>query len=268
MTTSAPVRHAWAEHDGRRLHRLEFAGTGRPVVCVHGVTSCAWVWHDAVAHGLHGAGRAVAVDLRGHGDSGWAEPQRYRTVDHADDLEAVLGPFGSSVDLVGSSWGALVALAVAARRPDLVHQLVLVDIEPSFAQSETDVPPRPARFAGLADAGAFWRSNNPAAPDGLVQLLAAASTRPAPGGGLMPAHDPLFLARWPFRSEDWWDALDGVAAPTLVVHAERSWVRAEVCDRMAARLARAERVDIASAHVVPVDAPEALARAVAGFLAE
>ena len=129
------------------------------------------------------------------------------------------------------------------------------------------MPPRPARFDDLVGAAAFWRSLNPGAPDDLLHLLAAASTRPAPDGGLVPAHDPLFLERWPFWSEDWWDALDAVNAPTLVVRAERSWVRAEVCDRMAARLSRSERVDIASAHVVPVDAPEPLARAVAAFLA-
>ena len=263
MVTSARVRHGWAEHDGRRLHHLDFGGEGRPVVCVHGVTSCAWVWHHTAA----GLGRVVAVDLRGHGDSGWAPADRYRTVDHAGDLRALLVSLGGPADVVGSSWGALVSLAVAAANPGLVHRLVLVDIEPSFTQSETDVPPRPACFDGLADAAAAWRANNPGAPDDLVRLLAAASTRPGPDGGLVPAHDPLFLARWPFRSEDWWDALGAVGAPTLVVRATRSWVRAEVCDRMAARLPRAERADVDSAHVVPVDAPDALVRTVAPFLA-
>ena len=267
MIVSARVTHGWTEHDGRLLHHLDFGGPGRPVVCVHGVTSCAWVWHDAIAAGLPADGHAVAVDLRGHGDSGWAPPDRYGTADHADDLQAVLDAIGAAdADLVGSSWGALVALAVAARRPDVVHRLVLVDIEPSFGQGETDIPPRPSHFAGVGDAAAFWRTNNPGAPDDLVALLAAAATRPAPGG-LVPAHDPLFLERWPFRSEDWWAALEAVTAPTLVVHAERSWVRADVCDEMAARLREAERVDIPSAHVVPVDAPVALARAVGAFLA-
>jgi pimeloyl-ACP methyl ester carboxylesterase len=47
-----------------------------------------------------------------------------------------------------------------------------------------------------------------------------------------------------------------------VVHAERSWVRAEVCDQMAGRLRRSERVDIpGSGHVVPLDAPDPLGAA-------
>jgi pimeloyl-ACP methyl ester carboxylesterase len=266
VITTGLVRHGWAERGARTLHHLDFGGSGRPIVCVHGVTSCAWVWHH-VALGLGASGRAIAVDLRGHGDSDWAPPDAYRTVDHASDLVHVLGAVGrGAVDLVGSSWGALVALAVAARQPQAVHRLVLVDIEPSFSQPESELPPRPSRFDDLAAAAGYWRGANPGAPEDLVQLLAAAASRPAPAGGRVPAHDPLFLERWPFRSEDWWDALGAVTAPTLVVRAERSWVRAEVCDRMAALLARADRADIPSAHVVPVDAPGPLTRALVPFL--
>jgi pimeloyl-ACP methyl ester carboxylesterase len=272
MISTDPVRQRWIEADGRRLHQLDFGGSGRPVVCLHGVTSCAWVWHHAARH-LSRAGRVISCDLRGHGDSGWAPPDRYRTVDHAADVQAVLVTLDSlgagQADLVGSSWGALVGLAVAVDRPAAVRRLVLVDIEPSFSQSETDVPARPARLTGLDEATALWKAANPSAPDDLVRLLAAAATRPAADGGLVPAHDPLFLHRWPFRSEKWWDALDAIEAPTLVVHGEKSWVRASVCDQMAERLARSERVDITgSSHVVPVDAPHELGLAVAGFLSK
>jgi pimeloyl-ACP methyl ester carboxylesterase len=258
-----PVRHGWVDLDGRRLHHLDWGGSGRPIVCLHGVTSCAWVWHH-VARGLREHGRVIAPDLRGHGDSGWAPHDAYRTVDHAVDVEAVLT---GAVDVVGSSWGALVAVALAARRPEMVHRLVLVDVEPSFEQGETDVPARPARFADLAEAATWWAESNPGAPDDLIQILAAATTRPAAGGELVPAHDPFFGHRWPFRAEDWWGALDGIEAPTLVVHAEHTWVRAAVCDRMATRLRRGERVDIpGAAHVIPVDAPGPLTTAVADFL--
>jgi pimeloyl-ACP methyl ester carboxylesterase len=259
-----PVRHGWIEFGGRRLHHLDWGGSGRPIVCIHGVTSSAWVWHH-VARGLGRDRRVIAPDLRGHGESGWAPHDAYRTIDHAADVAAVVtGP----VDLVGSSWGALIAVAIAAQRPELVQRLVLVDIEPSFEQAEADVPARPASFADFSEAAAWWAANNPGAPPDLTRLLAAAATRPGPGGTLVPTHDPFFARRWPFRSEDWWDALDRIDAPTLVVHAEHTWVRAAVCDQMAARLRRSERVDIpGAAHVIPVDAPAALARAVASFRA-
>jgi pimeloyl-ACP methyl ester carboxylesterase len=269
MTGSDELRRRWLEVDGRALHRLEFGGSGPLVVCLHGVTGSAWGWHH-VARELKAAGhRVVACDLRGHGDSAWAGPEEYGTEALASDLAAVLGDLGDGpADVVGSSWGALVGLALAAARPELVRRLAMVDIEPSFDQPEIIDPPRPGRFASLDEAAASWRAANPSAPEDLIQLLAAAASRPEAGGARAAAHDPLFLRRWPFRAENWWSALDRVDAPTLVVTAERSWVRAEVGDEMADRLRRGQRANLPGVtHTVPIDAPAALAATLVRFLA-
>ena len=61
------------------------------------------------------------------------------------------------VDLVGSSWGALVALEWTVAKPGRVRHLSLVDIEPSFSRPETDVAPRPPAFADAAEVLAFER---------------------------------------------------------------------------------------------------------------
>jgi pimeloyl-ACP methyl ester carboxylesterase len=270
-TEAAPdaVRHGWLAAGGRTLHHLRWgrAGAAAPVVCVHGVTSCAWVWHHVARH-LAVDGEVVALDLRGHGASGWAPPDAYRTVDHAEDVAVAVEHLGGPVELVGSSWGALVALAVAVARPELVRRLVLVDVEPSFDDAAADaVPARPESWASLADAVAWWGTANPHAPADLLAVVAAGATRPGPDGSLVAAHDPLFARRWPFRDEDWWDALGAVRAPTLVVSAGQSWVRPEVCDQMAHKLPDAARCHLdRSTHVVPVDAPGPLAAAVAGFV--
>ncbi len=269
MTASDQVTRRWLDVEGRLLHRLHFGGSGPLVVCLHGVTSCAWTWHHVARH-LRAAGHAVAAcDLRGHGDSGWAGPTQYRTVALAADMAQVLADIGDEpADIVGSSWGALVGLAVAATRPELVRRLVMVDIEPSFSQPAMLDPPRPGRFATLAEAAASWRASNPSAPEDLVQLLAAAASRPDADGGRMVLHDPLFLKFWPFRSEDWWATLDAVDVPTLVINAGRSWVRSEVCDEMADRLRQGQRINLPGVtHTVPVDAPTLLAAALTRFLA-
>jgi pimeloyl-ACP methyl ester carboxylesterase len=70
----------------------------------------------------------ITVEHRGHGTSQWASDGRYRVVDYADDLIAVLetaqlGP----VSISGNSLGGLIALNVAARRPDLVRAIALED---------------------------------------------------------------------------------------------------------------------------------------------
>jgi pimeloyl-ACP methyl ester carboxylesterase len=168
--------------------------------------------------------------------------------------------------LVGSSWGALVALAFAAANPSRVERLVLVDIEPSFTQRDTDVAPRPRSFASADEVVAFERTRNPNAPDDVLAAVAAASVRPG-AQGLEPSFDPWFFECWPFRNDDWWDTLREVTAPTLVVHAGQSFVRREITEQMAALLPNGRHVEIAtSTHVVPIDAPVDLAHVLLEFM--
>jgi pimeloyl-ACP methyl ester carboxylesterase len=95
----------------------------RPFLLVHGLSSNARLW-DQVAEILSGAGHPVhAVDLRSHGDSD-APPDGYDTATAADDL-AALGLTGAIV--AGQSWGGNVVVVLAAKHPDVVAALALVD---------------------------------------------------------------------------------------------------------------------------------------------
>lgn len=109
-----------------RAH-LDGVAAGRLVVLVHGLASTSRLW-GGVAESLVGAGhRVAAVDLRGHGDSD-APQDGYDSATAADDLLALLPQLSDNpVVLAGQSWGGNVVLQVAARRPDLVAGLALVD---------------------------------------------------------------------------------------------------------------------------------------------
>jgi len=269
---TAPVAHGYLEHDSLVLHYLKFDGRGQPVVFLHGVTGSAWDWHH-VCRGLGArlmGGLPVALDFRGHGDSGWSASHDYRSADHAADVCALIDHLGAGpVDLVGYSWGALVAVMVAVRRPEIVRSVVLADVEASFEQSETDIMPRPRRFASIAEAEAARREENPHAPGDLISLTALTGTRPAQDGQIEPKHDPYFVERWPFRSDNRWDDLAALPQPTLLVHAADSFVRGEVMARMAQAVPRARLARLpATAHIVPVDNPAGILELLAGFLAE
>jgi len=267
MVRSPAVSSVFVSVGGLRLHHLDHGGSGEPIVLVHGVTGHAAAWH-AVAPHLTDLGRPLAVELRGHGDSQWSAAGDYATTDHVADLVAVLDALGhEQVTVVGSAWGALVAIGVASMHPARVGRLAVVDVEASFEAGETDVFPRPRAYPDHAAAVAHERKANPHAPDDLLGLVAAGGTRPGPDGTLVPKHDPFFFERWPFRRDDWWDALGTIAAPTLLVHAGESFVRGEVMADMAARIADARLVAVAaSTHVVPVDAPASLVEALRSFL--
>ncbi len=269
MIQTRQVRHAFADVNGLRLHRLEFGGSGRPIVCLHGVTGNAWVWHDTAA-ALVGLGSVVSLDMRGYGQSQWSPDRSYSTDHHVADLEGVVADLGADrVDVAGSSWGGLVALAFAARNPGLIRRLALVDVEPSSQQGETDLFPRPRSFSSHAEAVEAERKANPHAPDGMIDIMATTGTYPGPEGQLLNAHDPFFFERWPFRSDDRWEELPNLKMPTLVVHAEQSFIKADVAERMANELPDARLVNIPdSGHVIPVEQPVALGSALAAFFGE
>ena len=114
------------------LH-VEHAGSGPPVVLIHaGVAdSRMWdpqwaVWQTRFA--------LTRLDLRGFGRSG----APVGSFSHAGDVAALLD--GAGIDrahVVGASFGGLVALDLAAARPDRVLGLVLADPPlPGYAWSE------------------------------------------------------------------------------------------------------------------------------------
>jgi pimeloyl-ACP methyl ester carboxylesterase len=117
------------------------------VVLLHGNRAHRHWWDPAVKAGLGRDGRrVVAIDFSGHGDSG-------RRVDYtpetwADEaLAAIEELTAGRATLVGHSMGGLVAVVAAARRPDLVDGLVLVDTGIRPSDPETMGIPRgtPAR---------------------------------------------------------------------------------------------------------------------------
>ena len=98
---------------------------GVPVLAVHGITATHRNW-DLLAAALPGV-RVIAPDLRGRGRSNGL-PAPYGLIQHADDLAAALDALGvPRVLVVGHSMGAFVAVRFAARHPDRVAGLVLID---------------------------------------------------------------------------------------------------------------------------------------------
>ena len=119
--------------------------TAPPLVLVHGGWTGASTWALLIGP-LAADFTVVAYDRRGHSRStrGGATPDRRR---HEDDLAAVVDSLGAGpVHLVASSYGALLALELAGRRPDLVHGVVAH--EPPAAALHP-VPEMEALFAAV-----------------------------------------------------------------------------------------------------------------------
>ncbi len=105
----------------------EVAGRRLPVLFVHGLGGNGGQWALQLDD-LRGRRRALALDLRGHGDSDPAEDGAYDVPSLARDVAAVADHFAlRRFVLAGHSLGAAVAIAYAADHPQRVAGLLLVD---------------------------------------------------------------------------------------------------------------------------------------------
>jgi pimeloyl-ACP methyl ester carboxylesterase len=126
-------RDGWIERAGVRLHYLEWPAQGEPLepalFLLHGLSSNSLVWSRLAAH--LGGRRMVALDQRSHGPSDRPE-EGYASGELVADAAQAISELGLGRPLVlGHSWGASVALELAATRPDLAAGLVFVDGPPA-----------------------------------------------------------------------------------------------------------------------------------------
>jgi pimeloyl-ACP methyl ester carboxylesterase len=116
-----------------RLHVRSTGGSGssRTLVMVHGGPGLS-LESLANLEVLAGpARRVVSYDQRGAGRSTAPTDGDYGLDAQLDDLERVRVATGApQIDLLGQSWGGLLAAAYAARRPERVRSLVLLDAPP------------------------------------------------------------------------------------------------------------------------------------------
>jgi pimeloyl-ACP methyl ester carboxylesterase len=114
---------------------VDDGGTGEPpCLLVHSLGGRLAFWASTLAE-LRRNHRAVALDLRSHGASAPAPFAASGLDDFADDVLRAADALGlARFVLVGHSFGATVALAVAARVPGRVLALALVDAAGAFDQ--------------------------------------------------------------------------------------------------------------------------------------
>jgi pimeloyl-ACP methyl ester carboxylesterase len=126
--------------DGVRLRATRWPGRGVPVLLLHGLASTRRFWNlvvpDLVAAGLS----VVALDQRGHGESPVTDDADFSAETVAKDAAVALDALGiSRAVVVGHSWGAGIALTLAATQPGRVLAAVAIDGGFSLRPDDTDL---------------------------------------------------------------------------------------------------------------------------------
>ena len=254
---------------GVELVYWTWPGGDPPVLALHGIGNYGRYW-DLFADALAGRLRLVAPDARGHGESGRL-PEGYAPDDFVADAVAVLDASAIQRAVVmGHSMGGLHAIQLAARHPERVRALVIVDAAavPMADGSERArrlLTGRPPRFASPAEARAYLERTSPGYTDAVyLNRLAWAFREEA--GELVWRSDPNALAeimRSRVDPADRWAALGAIRCPTLVVRGTRSNVlSADVARRMAGTLEHGRLIELDAGHNVALERPAELAEAV------
>lgn len=126
------ARESYVPVSSGRLYVREI-GSGTPLVVLHGGPDFNHNYLLPELDGLASAFRLLYYDQRGRGKSSLdVSPDDVTIESEVDDLDRLREHLGlNELSLLGHSWGSLLAMEYATRRPDRVSQLVLMNSAPA-----------------------------------------------------------------------------------------------------------------------------------------
>lgn len=227
----------------------------------------------------------VAMDFAGHGWSDWrGEGMRYHTLDHVDDVLAVVDQLGwEKFRLLGHSMGAGIGVLFAGTLPERIEQLVLLDGLGPYAGEAVLAPqilreallewrqfaPKPERiFANLeAAAEARRRGFTPLSMEA-ARILCSRGLRAVPGGyswsmdRRVRQHSSLRMTETQVRA-----FLGNIIAPVLLLRAENGFpAAAEMFAQRWQSVAQGELQGFPAGHHLHLDeCPQEVADSVQKF---
>lgn len=270
--------HVWEGHRGVPIAGDSWGDpNGQLVVLQHGGGQTRHAWKGA-GETLGAAGyHAVALDARGHSDSGWAPDGQYSADDMVEDLRCVVNALGGGRPiLVGASMGGGTSLVAVGEGHIDAAALVLVDMAPKIEPEGTRkiqefMNQRPEGFDSLeevAEAIANYQPHRkrPRNLDGLAK-----NVRLGPDGKYVWHWDPARRrgrAQMPEYRERLARCADNLTLPVLLVRGGLSDVLSEEgAQSFLTQCPHAEYVNVANAaHMVAGDRNDIFATSVIEFL--
>jgi pimeloyl-ACP methyl ester carboxylesterase len=260
------------------------------VLCLHGAYDHGRMF-DGIAPSIAELGyHVVAIDFRGHGNSGPLDTGFAWTLIHLDTARLIQELGGGPVGFVAHSFGGGQAGGVAATWPELVRWVVNIDglgppkaamlppdqipeaIQQSFARTDRALLSARRPWASIEEMAEHRKRNNPRLPDEWALHLARHGAREVEGGWVWKA-DPMFGIGIPseFNVAMLEAEMRRVRCPVLVLTGDQedTWRELEP-DELAERvewLGGRHEVVPETGHYVHIEDPDATMHHIEAFVA-
>ena len=275
----SPVIDELIELRGLRFHYRDWAPKregASVLVLLHGFTSHARSW-DAFAEAMTDRYRVLALDQRGHGETGWAPADQYGTDEMANDLEAFVKALKlEGFDLMGLSMGGMVAIEYAGRRPKELRRVSIVDIGPDIVRSGMERIQTGVRqndvFESREAAFKEARKANPRPPEAHHRHRSDMSLMRTEDGQWTYRYDRALRSVNNLRRRD----PEGAWKSCAAIEVPAQLIRGALSDILSVETAKTMKETIPnlrfdevkdSGHSIPLDAPEGFLKAAREFLA-
>jgi pimeloyl-ACP methyl ester carboxylesterase len=266
------------------LHWLDWGNPDAPdVLLLHGGSLTAHTWDMAVL-GLRHKYHFIALDQRGHGDSGWTSAENL-TLDQGDLMLADTRAFVEHLDLpdltlVGMSMGGINTIRYASRYGEQLAAVGIVDVAPvsmqEGQQEMADYRTATDILDEFEDFVARSKKFMPHRPEAHLRYSLFHSLKQIEDGRYTwkrdarprPAVTENEITR-EAREEALWQDVRNIAQPTLLFRGAESKILSEdIAERMVKELPNGRLVTIPHAtHNVHSDNPVDFAAALDDFLA-
>lgn len=138
-----PFKRNYIERNGQQYHYVD-EGEGSPVVMIHGNPSWSLYYRNLVSE-LSAKHRCIVPDHIGCGlsDKPGDEDYDYTLANRIDDLEALLSHLGvnENITLVVHDWGGMIGMGYAARYPERIKRLVILNTGAFHLPKAKKLPP-------------------------------------------------------------------------------------------------------------------------------
>jgi pimeloyl-ACP methyl ester carboxylesterase len=259
-----------------QLATRTWKSTARWTLLIHGLGDGGFVW-DALLPLLLGYTSVIDVDLRGHGDSPWDPGHCYQRERYVADVVALIDRLSPTrLALIGHSLGAEIAIRSAAKRPERVSKLVMVDGGPEVnveaaSALQRHLREQPWTYGAIAEYVCLLESRHPFAARYVLERYAHSALWRVDNRSFELKADPALRSGIPPPDRTAVQhALETLQCPKLLVRgAASSFISPVMAERFTATANNCRLVTVPRAgHSVPLDNPTALHDAVTPFLAE